>query len=71
MAQKYIIYQEIGWDDNANVPKYKKLTTFKNEQSVIEFVGDLDNIGRYGNMIVKTTVNGTTYTKDATDYMKR
>lgn len=57
MAQKYYIYHETGWDEHNNEPIYKKLTTLKNEQSAIAFIHDLDNIGKYGNMIAKTTTS--------------
>lgn len=62
MAQKYEIYHETGWDDTNQSPTYEKLTTVKNEQSAIDFVNDLDNIGKYGNMIIKLKSKGQIWT---------
>lgn len=62
MAQKYEIYHETGWDESSQSPKYERLTTAKNEQSAIEFVNDLDNIGRYGNMLIRMKSRGSTLT---------
>lgn len=62
MAQKYEIYHEVGWDDQSQSPEYERLTTVKNEQSAIEFVNDIDNIGKYGNMIIKLKAKGNIWT---------
>lgn len=62
MAQKYDIYHETGWDENAQSPIYEKLTTVKNEQSAIEFVNDVDNVGKYGNMLIKLKSKGDIWT---------
>lgn len=62
MAQKYEIYHETGWDESSQSPKYERLTTVKNEQSAIEFVNDVDNIGKYGNMIIKLKAKGNIWT---------
>ena len=61
MAQKYEILYESGWNDQANKPEYEKLTTMKNEQSAVEFVNDIDNVGKYGNMIIRVKAGGKTY----------
>ena len=58
MAQKYEIYHETGWDESSQSPEYERLTTVKNEQAAIAFVQDLDNIGKYGNMIIKMKNKG-------------
>ena len=62
MAQKYEIYNETGWDELSQSPTYTRLTTVKNEQAAFSFVNDLDNIGRYGNMVIKLKVNGSMLT---------
>ena len=62
MAQKYEIYHESGWDETSQSPVYTKLTTVKNEQAAFNFVNDLDNIGRYGNMVIKLKANGSMLT---------
>ena len=62
MAQKYEIYHESGWDETSQSPVYAKLTTVKNEQAAFNFVNDLDNIGRYGNMVIKLKANGSMLT---------
>ena len=62
MAQKYEIYHETGWDEHKQEPTYEKLTTVKNEQSAIDFVNDLDNIGKYGNMIIRLKSKGNVWT---------
>lgn len=62
MAQKYEILHEVGWDDRTNTPEYDKLTTIKNEQAAINFIHDMGNIGKYGNMVVRTKSNGVTWT---------
>lgn len=61
MAQKYEIYHETGWDEATQSPKYEKLTAVKNEKSAIDFVNDLDNIGVYGNMIIKMKSKGNVF----------
>lgn len=58
MAQKYEIYHETGWDETSQSPEYERLTTVKNEQAAISFVQNLDNIGKYGNMIIKMKSKG-------------
>ena len=58
MAQKYEIFHEIGWDDSSQCPEYDKLTTLKNEQAAFAFIRDLDNVGKYGNMIVRMKYQG-------------
>lgn len=62
MAQKYEILHEVGWDDRTNTPEYDKLTTIKNEQAAINFIHDMGNIGKYGNMVIRTKSNGVTWT---------
>lgn len=62
MAQKYEIYHETGWDDSDQSPTYEKLTTVKNEQSAIDFVNDIGNIGKYGNMIIRMKSKGSVWT---------
>lgn len=62
MAQKYEIYHETGWDESSQSPSYEKLTTIKNEQAAIDFVNDLTNIGKYGNMIIKLKSKGQVWT---------
>ena len=61
MAQKYEIYHETGWDENSQSPTYERLTVVKNEQAAFEFVNDLDNIGKYGNMIIKMKSKGNLF----------
>lgn len=62
MAQKYEIYHETGWNDSDQSPTYEKLTTVKNEQSAIDFVNDIGNIGKYGNMIIRMKSKGSVWT---------
>lgn len=62
MAQKYEIYHEIGWDEKKQSSEYEKLMTVKNEQAAFQFVEDIENIGRYGNMIIKMKAKGNTLT---------
>ena len=61
MAQKYEILCETGWNDRTNEPEYEKLTTMKNEQSAVDFVNDVDNVGKYGSMIIRVKSGGKTY----------
>lgn len=58
MAQKYEIFHEVGWDDSSQSPEYEKLTTLKNEQAAFAFIRDLDNVGKYGNMVVRMKHQG-------------
>lgn len=58
MAQKYEIYHETDWDEASRSPVYERLTTIKNEQAAIQFVQDLDNIGKYGNMQIRHKTGG-------------
>ena len=62
MAQKYEILHEVGWDDSTQSPEYERLTTVKNEQSAIDFVNDVDNIGKYGNMMIRMKSNWNIWT---------
>ena len=64
MAQKYEIYHEVGWDESNNSPIYKRLTTLKSEQAAIGFIGDIDNVGKYGNMKLYSKVGGKVLTFD-------
>ena len=58
MAQKYEIYHETGWDDAQQSPIYERLTIVKNEKAAVDFVNDIDNVGRYGNMLIKVKSKG-------------
>ena len=58
MAQKYEIYSETGWNESTQSPEYERLTTVKNENAAIDFVNDIDNIGKYGNMLIKMKSDG-------------
>lgn len=62
MAQKYEILHEVGWDETTQSPEYERLTTVKNEQSAFDFVNDLDNIGKYGNMMIRLKAKGNIWT---------
>ena len=61
MAQKFEIYREVGWDDRLGETEFEKLTSMKNEQAAIDFAGDINNIGKYGNMLVFKKTNGKVY----------
>lgn len=58
MAKKYEIYHETGWNESEQSPEYERLTTVKNENAAIDFVNDIDNIGKYGNMLIKMKADG-------------
>ena len=58
MAKKYEILQELYSEDSGASKGYKRLTTVKSEQAAISFVEDIDNIGKYGDMIVQVKANG-------------
>ena len=59
MAQKYEIYHETGWDEHNQSPEYEKLTMLKNEQAAIDFIQNINNIGKYGNMQIRMKSNGS------------
>ena len=61
MAQKFEIYREVGWNDRLGETEFEKLTSMKNEQAAIDFAGDINNIGKYGNMLVFKKINGKVY----------
>ena len=61
MAQKFEIYREVGWNDRLGETEFEKLTSMKNEQAAIDFAGDINNIGKYGNMLVFKKANGKVY----------
>lgn len=61
MAQKFEIYREVGWNDRLGETEFEKLTSMKNEQAAIDFAGDINNIGKYGNMLVFKKTNGKVY----------
>ena len=58
MAKKYEILHEVGWDEISSQPEYERLTTIKNERDAVDFVNDLNNIRKYGNMIIRMKDNG-------------
>lgn len=60
MAQKYEILHEIDWDETTQSPVYERLSVVKNEQAAVDFVNNVDNIGKYGNMVIKLKSNGNT-----------
>lgn len=62
MAQKYEILHEVGWDEATQSPEYERLTTVKNEQAAFDFVNDLDNVGKYGNMMIRLKAKGSIWT---------
>ena len=62
MAQKYEILQETGWNENSQSPEYERISTVKNEQAAIDFVNDLNNIGKYGDMIIRLKAKGSIWT---------
>lgn len=62
MANKYDIYQETGWNESTQSPEYERISTVKNERAAIDFVSSLDNIGKYGNMLIRMKSNGNLLT---------
>jgi len=62
MAQKYEIYHETGWDEDTQSPEYERISTVKNEQAAIDFATNIDNIGKYGNMLIRMKSNGNFWT---------
>lgn len=62
MSKKYDILYESGWDESSQSPNYERLTTVKNEQAAIDFATNIDNIGKYGNMLIRMKSNGNTWT---------
>ena len=61
MAQKYEILQETGWNENSQSPEYERISTVKNEQAAIDFVNDINNIGKYGDMIIRMKSKGNVW----------
>ena len=62
MSQKYEILHEVGWDSLSQSHSYERLTTVKNEQAAIDFVSNVNNIGKYGDMIIRMKSNGNIWT---------
>ena len=62
MAQKYEILHETGWNEETNEPEYERLTTFKNERAAVDFAIDLNNVRKYGNMLIRMKSNGNVWT---------
>lgn len=62
MAQKYEIYHETGWDESNQSPEYERISTVKNEKAAIDFATNIDNIGKYGNMIIRMKSKGSIWT---------
>ena len=62
MAQKYEIYCETGWDESSQSPEYERISTVKNEKAAIDFATNIDNIGKYGNMIIRMKSKGNFWT---------
>jgi len=58
MARKYEIYQELRFEDTGAIKGYNRLTTQRNEQAAIDFVEDIENIRKYGDMIIQVKANG-------------
>jgi len=62
MAQKYVIYSETGWDESTQSPEYERITTVKNEREAIDFATNMENISRYGEMLIRMKSNGNVWT---------
>lgn len=62
MAQKYEIYSETGWDESTQSPEYERITTVKNERAAIDFATNMENISRYGDMLIRMRSNGNVFT---------
>lgn len=62
MAQKYEILHETDWDESTQSPIYERLSVVKNEQAAVDFVNDIDNIGKYGNMVIRLKSGGSVMT---------
>ena len=62
MPNKYDIYCESGWLNNSQSPSYEKITTVKNERAAIDFATNIENISRYGDMLIRMRSNGNTWT---------
>lgn len=62
MSKKYDILCETGWNESSQSPNYERLTTVKNERAAIDFTSNLDNIGKYGNMLIRMKSNGNVWT---------
>ena len=67
MSNKYEIYRETNWVNDDQSPSYEKITTIKNERAAIEFATNIENISRYGDMIIRMKCNGSmwTYNEDS------
>lgn len=61
MAQKYEILRETDYNTSSQSQNYEHLTTVKNEQAAIDFVNDINNIGKYGDMIIRMKSKGNTW----------
>ncbi len=61
MSQKYEILRETGYSTSNQSQNYERLTTIKNEQAAIDFVNDINNIGKYGDMIIRMKSKGNTW----------
>lgn len=62
MSNKYDIYHESGWLDNNQSPSYEKITTVKNERAAIDFATNIENISRYGDMLIRMKSGGSVWT---------
>lgn len=62
MAQKYEILHETDWDESTQSPIYERLSVVKNEQAAVDFVNDINNIGKYGNMVIRLKSSGNIMT---------
>ncbi len=62
MSNKYDIYHETGWLNSSQSPSYEKITTVKNEREAIDFATNMENISRYGDMLIRMRSNGNVWT---------
>lgn len=62
MSNKYDIYHETGWLNSSQSPSYEKITTVKNERVAIDFATNIENISRYGDMLIRMRSNGDVFT---------
>jgi len=62
MSNKYDIYHETGWLNSSQSPSYEKITTVKNERAAIDFATNMENISRYGDMLIRMRSNGYVFT---------
>lgn len=68
MKVKYEVFKEKDYGEVYGKPGYERVSSFRGEKEAMDFVSDLNNIRRYGEMLLeKRDSDGSRYFWDASE----